>query len=174
VDDSTDADFGAFVARRQASLLRFAMVLTGNGRLAEDIVADVLARAYERWDRIGPMAAPQAYVRRMVVNDYLSWRRRLRRTVPVAEIEDRPGPDRADGHDERADLHDRLARLPARQRACVVLRFYEDLPDEEIADVLGCAVGTVRSSVSRALARLRVDLVDRAGHPMSTALPKES
>ncbi len=168
----TSQDFTDFVADRQAGLLRFAMVLTGDARLAEDIVADVLARAFERWDRIGVMDKAYGYVRRMVVNDYLSWRRRLRRTFPVAALEDlaRSEPDHADAHLDRAAMHARLAGLPVRQRTCLVLRYYEDLTDLEISDVLGCAVGTVRSNISRALAALRID----ATAPLSQALPKET
>jgi RNA polymerase sigma-70 factor (sigma-E family) len=167
-------DFTAFVADRHAGLLRFAMVLTGDARLAEEIVADVLDRAYEQWDRIGVMDKTHGYVRRMVVNDYLSWRRRLRRTFPVAALDELAGiePDHADAHTNRTDMHARLAALPARQRACLVLRYYEDLTDAEIADLLGCAIGTVRSNISRALAALRIDLA--AVLPRTRAVPKET
>lgn len=150
--------FTDFVATRHAGLLKFAMVLCGDARLAEDVVADVLGRAYEQWSRIGAMEHPHGYVRRMVVNEYLSWRRRLHRTFPVAEPDDsgETEPDHAERHSDRADVAERLARLPVRQRACLVLRFYEGHTDDEIADLLGCAAGTVRSNISRALATLRI------------------
>jgi RNA polymerase sigma-70 factor (sigma-E family) len=153
-------EFGEYVVRHRPGLLRFATVLTCQTWLAEDLVSDVLCRAFERWDRISRMDEPNAYVRRMVVNEYLSWHRRLARTSPRADVE----PDAArlsDGADERAErdamIH-RLAGLPRRQRAAVVLRYYAGLPDAEIAAQLGCRVTTVRSQISRALAALRVDL----------------
>jgi RNA polymerase sigma-70 factor (sigma-E family) len=153
-------EFTEYVAGQRPALMRFATVLTCQTWLAEDLVSDVLCRAFERWDRISRMAEPHAYVRRMVVNDYLSWRRRLHRTSPRADVE----PDTAgqsDGADERAErdaMIRRLAGLPRRQRAAVVLRYYAGLPDAEIAAQLGCREPTVRSQISRALATLRVDL----------------
>ena len=101
---------------------------------------------------------PHAYVRRMVVNEHLSWRRRHRRLVAHAQLDDLlPSvPDHAAQHAERLDLLERVGRLPARQRAAVVLRYYEELDDAEIASVLGCSTSTVRSNIARALATLRV------------------
>ena len=155
-----DASFAEFVAQRQRLLLRFAMVLTGDSGLAEDIVAEVLARAYQRWARIGAVDDTNAYVRRMIVNEYTSWWRKRRRLVSHAlDDYDVPTPDHAGQHAEREEMVQRLARLPRRQRAAVVLRFYEGLPDAEIATILGCSEGTVRSHVSRGLAALRLDLV---------------
>ncbi|OKI26944.1 hypothetical protein A6A25_06765 [Saccharothrix sp. CB00851] len=152
-------EFGEYVVGRRPALMRFATVLTCQTWLAEDIVSDVLGRAYERWDRISGMAEPHAYVRRMVVNEYLSWRRRLARTSPRAEVEpDAPFSDGADERAQRDALIRRLARLPRRQRAAVVLRYYAGLSDAEISAELGCRVTTVRSQISRALATLRVDL----------------
>lgn len=153
-------DFADYVARQRPALMRFATVLTGQTWLAEDVVSDVLGRAFERWDRISGVAEPHAYVRRMVVNEYLSWRRRLARTSSRADVE----PDTAgygDGADERAErdaMIRRLSRLPRKQRAAVVLRYYAGLPDAEIATQLGCRVATVRSQIHRALAALRIDL----------------
>jgi len=153
-------DFADYVARQRPALMRFATVLTCQTWLAEDLVSDVLGRAFERWDRISGVAEPHAYVRRMVLNEYLSWRRRLARTSPRADVE----PDAAgygDGTNERAErdaMIRRLARLPRKQRAAVVLRYYAGLPDADIATQLGCRVGTVRSQIHRALAALRVDL----------------
>jgi RNA polymerase sigma-70 factor (sigma-E family) len=153
-------EFGSYVARQRPALMRFATVLTGQTWLADDLVSDVLGRAFERWDRIGAMAEPNAYVRRMIVNDYLSWHRRLARTAPRADVEAETAAV-ADGADEQAErdaMIRRLARLPRRQRAAVVLRYYAGLPDAEIAAQLGCREPTVRSQISRALAALRLDL----------------
>jgi RNA polymerase sigma-70 factor (sigma-E family) len=153
-------EFAEYVVRQRPALMRFATVLTCQTWLAEDLVSDVLGRAFERWDRISGMAQPNAYVRRMIVNEYLSWHRRLARTSPRAEV----GADSAglsDGADERAErdaMIRRLAGLPRKQRAAVVLRYYAGLPDAEIAVQLGCRVTTVRSQISRALATLRIDL----------------
>lgn len=152
--------FADFVLRERPALMRFATVLTGRTWLADDVVSDVLGRAFERWDRISRMAEPTAYVRRMIVNDYISWHRRLARTAPHADVE----PDTAvvgDGtaeHAERDAMIQRLQRLPRRQRAAVVLRYYAGLSDADIAAYLGCREPTVRSQISRALASLRVDL----------------
>jgi RNA polymerase sigma-70 factor (sigma-E family) len=151
-------EFGEYVARQRPALMRFATVLTCQTWLAEDLVSDVLCRAFERWDRIATMAEPNAYVRRMVVNDYLSWRRRLSRTSPRPDIEPAGLSDGADERAERDAMIRRLAGLPRRQRAAVVLRYYAGLPDAEIARQLGCRETTVRSQISRALATLRVNL----------------
>jgi RNA polymerase sigma-70 factor (sigma-E family) len=153
-------EFAEYVARQRPALMRFATVLTCRTWLAEDVVSDVLGRAFERWDRISGMAEPNAYVRRMIVNEYLSWRRRLARTTPRAEVE----PDQAgygDGSAERAErdaMIRRLTGLPRKQRAAVVLRYYAGLPDAEIAVQLGCREATVRSQIHRALATLRIDM----------------
>lgn len=163
-------DFADYVTRQRPALMRFATVLTGRTWLAEDVVSDVLGRAFERWDRIKDMAEPNAYVRRMIVNDYLSWHRRLARTSLRADVE----PDIArigDGADERAErdaMIRRLAKLPRRQRAAVVLRYYAGLSDADIAAHLGCREVTVRSQISRALASLRLDHTTAA--PVAPAL----
>jgi RNA polymerase sigma-70 factor (sigma-E family) len=153
-------EFAEYVAGQRPALLRFATVLTCRTWLAEDLVSDVLGRAFEQWSRISRMAQPHAYVRRMVVNDYLSWRRRLARTSPRAEVE--PATHgQSDGADERAERDEmirRLAGLPRKQRAAVVLRYYAGMSDTEIAEHLDCRVPTVRSQISRALAALRIDL----------------
>jgi RNA polymerase sigma-70 factor (sigma-E family) len=152
-------DFGDYVARQRPALMRFATVLTGQTWLADDLVSDVLGRAFERWDRISSMAEPNAYVRRMIVNEHLSWHRRLARTSPHAH----PTLDTAhigDGADQRAErdaMIQRLDRLPRRQRAAVVLRYYVGLSDADIAAHLSCREVTVRSQISRALASLRLD-----------------
>ncbi|CCH29997.1 SigE family RNA polymerase sigma factor [Actinosynnema sp. NPDC047251] len=151
-------EFAEYVARQRPALMRFATVLTCRTWLAEDLVSDVLGRAFEHWARISVMAEPHAYVRRMVVNEYLSWRRRLTRTSPRAEVEPVVVSDGADERAERDAMIHRLAGLPRKQRAAVVLRYYAGLSDREIATELGCREPTVRSQIHRALNSLRIDL----------------
>jgi RNA polymerase sigma-70 factor (sigma-E family) len=160
------ASFDTFLDEQLVSLVRFAGVLTGDRHLAEDVVQEVLGRAFKQWGRIGAFDQPATYVRRMVVNEHISWRRKWSRMVPRAQIHSRAvHDDHAVIHAERDALAQRLDRLPARQRAVIVLRYYEGLSDQEIADVLGCGAGTVRSHASRALARLRIDLAESNPQP---------
>jgi RNA polymerase sigma-70 factor (sigma-E family) len=153
--------FDEWARARLPVLVRFAVALTGDRGLAEDVVQEVLIRAYGRWSRITGLDQPEAYLRRMVTNEYLSWRRRWARITPHADVtgivEAVPAPDHADAQADRSSLALELARLPKRQRAVLVLRYYERLTDAEIADTLGCPQGTVRSLASRALSALRVD-----------------
>lgn len=152
-----------FVAARLPAVLRYATALTGSPPLAEDVVQEVLVRAQARWRRISAAERPEAYVRRMVLNEYLGWRRRrASRDVLTAPADlELVGPavaDPAEAHGERDRMRLALATLPRRQRAVLVLRFYEGLTDVEIAADLGCSAGTVRSHASRALATLRAAL----------------
>ena len=165
--------FEEFAAARLGAVVRFAAVLAGERALAEDIVQEVLIRAHAKWDQIGCLDVPEAYVRKMIVNEYLSWRRRSWRLVPSGVLEPDalgPGRDHAVDHAERDALLAEVSRLPRRQKAVLVLRYYEALSDAEIAEVLGCAPGTVRGYASRALATLRVDL----SRTPSDAVRKES
>jgi RNA polymerase sigma-70 factor (sigma-E family) len=155
--------FDDFVVTRGQALLRFAHVLCGNAHLAEDLVQEVLARVHRRWARIEYLEAPEAYVRRAIVREFLSWRRRRSsREAVLAEVPDRPsGQDTAQQLAARDEMWTLLAGLPRAQRAVLVLRFYDDLADDEIANALGCAPSTVRAHASRALARLRTALGHR-------------
>jgi RNA polymerase sigma-70 factor (sigma-E family) len=149
--------FEAFARQRVPVLLRTAVALSGDLGLAEDLVQDVLLKVHQRWDQIGRLDAPESYVRRMLVNEFLSWRRKWGRIVvheDVAPPDDRP--DHASGHADRVLLRAEIDRLPARQRAVLALRYYAGLSDAEIAEAMGCREGTVRSFASRALATLRV------------------
>jgi len=155
-----DDSFDGFVVQRGQALLRFAHVLCGDAYLAEDLVQEVLARVHRRWNRIGGMRSPEAYLRTAIVREYLSLRRRRASTERVmAQV-----PETLAGSDTEGDvvLRDQLwhllSGLPRKQRAVLVLRFYCDLSDEEIAEVLGRTRSTVRSQASRALARLRSEL----------------
>jgi RNA polymerase sigma-70 factor (sigma-E family) len=157
--------FEEFAATRLPAVLRFAGVLTADRALAEDVVQEVLIRASKRWDQLETLDHPELYVRKMIVNEYLSWRRRTWRLLPKGtgtEVDDRVTPDHAGQHAERDALLSELAKLPRRQRAVLVLRYYQGLSDAEIADVFGCAPGTVRGYASRALAALRVELSQEA------------
>jgi RNA polymerase sigma-70 factor (sigma-E family) len=157
--------FEEYAAWRLPALLRFAAVLAGSQDLAQDIVQEVLIRVHARWRRISRLDVPDQYVRRMIVNEFLSWRRRWGRFLPVGQVAEdhRPAavaepPDTATAHAERDALLVELARLPRRQQAVLVLRYYEGQSDNEIAELLGCQPGTVRGYASRALAALRIGL----------------
>ena len=155
--------FEEFTAARLSALLRYAMLLSGDREQARDLVQDVLARALVKWGRISGVEEPYAYGRRMVTNEFLSWRRRRRvPTVPLDEAAIRGHEPVMPDHEDRDDLRRLLARLPGQQRAVLVLRYYEDLTDDEIAAAIGCRVGTVRGYASRALAALRIELATAA------------
>lgn len=170
VERRPGVQFEQYVTESRERLYRFAVVLCGDPVLAGDLVTDVLGRAFERWHQVSSAQDQHAYVRRMVVNEFVSWQRRRARTTPhgdVAQLADlrasrwgTTGPDPGDVQSERAALQDELSRLPARQRAAIVLRYFEDLSDDDIAAALGCRIGTVRSSISRGLATLRVSTTD--------------
>ncbi len=155
------ASFEDFVTTRGEALVRFAVMLCGDRGRAEDLVQTALVKIYPRWDRVAAMERPEAYVRTVLVHEHLRWwRRRPSHEIP-AEITEDDLPDRTDGaarHAERDEVWRLLGRLPRRQRAVLVLRYYEDLDDREIARVLGCGESTVRSQAARALATLRTDL----------------
>jgi RNA polymerase sigma-70 factor (sigma-E family) len=156
--------FEQFAVARLPSLLRYAVVLTGDRDLAQDVVQEVLARAQVKWRRISEADSPEAYVRRMVLNEYLSWRRSwaARNVHAVGErlvdLDDARGGvrDHAQGVVEADELWHRLATLGRKQRAVLVLRYYEQLDDQAIAELLGCSPVTVRSHASRALKTLRL------------------
>lgn len=156
--------FEEFAAERLPALLRFAAVLTGDRASAEDLAQEVLIRVHARWPAIGGLDRPEYYVRKMILNEFLSWRRRSWRPVPAGrgtEVDRRQAPDPAASYAERDALVTELGKLPARQRAVLALRYYVGLSDTEIADTLGCTPGTVRGYASRALATLRVEMTPR-------------
>jgi RNA polymerase sigma-70 factor (sigma-E family) len=154
-DDAGVVSFEAFVAASGDRLLRTAYLLTRDHALAEDLLQTALTRSWSAWRRIDGDAEP--YVRKVLVNTYASWWRRKWNGEHPTEVLPDVTHDPLDGHAERRDLWSALGRLPRRQRAAVVLRYYEGLTEVETADVLGCSVGTVKSQTSRALAKLRVD-----------------
>ncbi|MEU1849221.1 SigE family RNA polymerase sigma factor [Streptomyces sp. NPDC019990] len=154
--------FSSYVRARQPVLLRTARSLTGNPSDAEDLLQTALTKTYVAWERIEDHRAVDGYVRRALVNTRTSqWRKRK---VDEFTCDELPEPETQPGGDdpaERQALRDAMwraiMRLPARQRAMVVLRYYEDLSEAQTAEVLGVSVGTVKSAVSRALSKLRDD-----------------
>jgi RNA polymerase sigma-70 factor (sigma-E family) len=155
--------FEEFVADQLTSILRYAAALSGDPALAEDMVQEALFRAQRRWRRVAGMDRPDLYVRRIVLNEYLGWRRRrVSRDVSMpADAVDRIAPAAQDGAGTRGDqdaVRRALAQLPRQQRAVLVLRYFEGLSVLEIAEVLGCGSGTVRSHASRGIASLRASL----------------
>ncbi len=166
MDADADADatgrpdaFEQFVAVRQRALQRTAWLLTGDRALAEDLVQTALARSWPRWDRIRRRDDPEIYVRRVMVNTWSTWYRRRSRGERPSEIvlDQAASLDVAAEVTVRLAVRDALCMLPDRQRAVVVLRLFDDLSEAQVAQVLGCPVGTVKSQLSRALARLRAD-----------------
>jgi RNA polymerase sigma-70 factor (sigma-E family) len=154
---SREDGFEAFVAMHGRWLATLCYALTGHSTDAEDLAQDVLARLYAAWPRVDD---PRAYARRAAANASSDrWRRRGRRPeVPFGERHDRPNDDPTAQADDRRLLVEAIRLLPSRQRAVVVLRYLEDLTESEVAALLGCSVGTVKSQTSRALARLREHL----------------
>lgn len=156
--------FEDFVATRGSALVRLARGLLRDPQLAEDVVQDVLARALLQWARVSAADDIDAYVRRMVVNACTSWFRRAARRERVTDqplVLDRPVSDQTDQLVDRDQLVALLRLLPAKQRAVLVLRHYEGLPDAQIAQTLGTSEVTVRSNAHRGLARLR-ELIEAA------------
>ncbi len=150
--------FDAFVRARLPELLRFGRVLTGNNEAAADLVQDALERTMLAWSRLDDRDDPVAYVRRVMVNRNISVWRRLRRETVTDEPPDVVHVDEHRDH----DLWRALQTLPARQRAVLALRYYEDLSEAEIARVLGCSTGTVKSQASKGMAKLRAQLPARS------------
>ncbi|MFN8098313.1 MAG: SigE family RNA polymerase sigma factor [Dermatophilaceae bacterium] len=148
-------DFDALVDARATSLMRLALLLTGNRADAEDLLQTALLRAYTQRARVLAAGAPSAYLRRILVNEHLRAGARPR-PIPVADVD--PGVVDARSPEERDAVWRLLATLPRQQRAVLVLRYYEDLPDTEIGEVLGIRPGTVRSTAHRGLIALRTRL----------------
>jgi RNA polymerase sigma-70 factor (sigma-E family) len=151
--------FREFVLARSAALTRTAYLLTGDRGLAEDLLQSALAKTAVRWPAVRRGGDPEAYIRRVLYNEFVSgWRRRQRR--PAESLTGAPPerPHRVDEFDrtlQRLSLERALGQLTTSQRAVVVLRFYEDRSEAQTAELLGCSVGTVKSQTHRALARLR-------------------
>ncbi|GAA4189683.1 SigE family RNA polymerase sigma factor [Streptosporangium oxazolinicum] len=150
------ADFEHYVEQRSARLLRTAYLLCRDWGTAEDLLQTALAKAWLAWRRVGD--DPDPYVYRILVNTHATWwRRRWRGEVPSEILPEAPDGDAMDAVVTREAVRQALAGLPGRQRAVIVLRYFADLPDQRIAEILDCSVATVRSQASRALRKLRVD-----------------
>ena len=157
--DAEAEGFAQFVEARQRSLQRTAWLLTGDWALAEDLVQTALVRSWPRWERIRRRDDPEIYVRRAMVNTWSSWsRRRWRAEHPSGAVPDGPAAgDLAAETTARVAVRGALGTLTDRQRAVLVLRVFDDLSEAQVAQVLGCAIGTVKSTMARAMARLRED-----------------
>ncbi|MFC4115892.1 SigE family RNA polymerase sigma factor [Nonomuraea zeae] len=146
--------FHEFVRARQQSLMRTAYLLVGDAHLAEDLLQTVLARVATHWAKLSKGGNPEAYARKALVNQTISWRRRKRVELPGV-----PLPEVGRSHDEatvrRLALEQALAQLTPKQRAVIVLRFYEDRTEHETAQLMGVSLGTVKSQTHYALSKLR-------------------
>ncbi|MEV4538872.1 SigE family RNA polymerase sigma factor [Asanoa sp. NPDC049518] len=153
---SVEDDFREFVAARSPALLRTAYLLTGDWATAEDLLQTALTKIYLAWRRLGEIEAVEPYARRVLVNTSISWwRRRWHGERPTEVLPERAVADRVDEQLERDALWRHVQSLPARQRAVLVLRFYEDLSEAQTAAILDISTGTVKSQTSRALSTLR-------------------
>jgi RNA polymerase sigma-70 factor (sigma-E family) len=157
-------EFSAFVRVNTSALLRTAYLLTGDAVAAEELVQETLVHLYPKWDKVRAADAPLAYVRRSLTNGFVNSKRRASSREFAAEVLPDAGvPDVAPGRlDDRDEIWTMLRELPDRQRAALVLRYFHDLPDTEIAAALRCRAGTVRSLISRGLSTMR-------GHAETTA-----
>jgi RNA polymerase sigma-70 factor (sigma-E family) len=157
--EAQDVAFAEFAAGSQASLMRTAVLLTGDWQLAEDLVQSALIRVYLHWGRSRSWDSPLAYSRKVVVNLYATrrkrkWHAEVPHPAPMAASR-ALGADLADRIVARRELVQALSSLPRHQRAVLVLRFYEDMTVEQTAQMLGCSTGTVKSRTQRAVQRLR-------------------
>lgn len=174
MDREGRAAFDMLVRMRYGDLRRTAYRLTGNWASAEDLVQASLAKTWARWDRLRDQDAGEAYARKVMATTSISWwRRRSSTEVPRPDLGDRQDADPTDAVGEREEMTRALARLPRRMRAVLVLRYAEDRTEAETADLLGISVGTVKSTGSRALARLRMDPELLASRPPQVCAPRE-
>ncbi|WP_449062842.1 SigE family RNA polymerase sigma factor [Planomonospora algeriensis] len=164
--------FREFVLARQQALMRTAYLLTGDAHLAEDLLQSVLIKVAGRWPKLSRDGSPEAYTRKALVNQYISWWRRPRPESPSADPPEH-GVSHEDASLDRIVLRQALARLTPKQRAVIVLRFWMDLTEVQTAETLGCSVGTVKSQAHHALARLRA-LAPELAHLLSDSEIREA
>jgi RNA polymerase sigma-70 factor (sigma-E family) len=166
VRDGSTVTFEEYARSELPALLRTATAISGDPHLAEEIVQDVLVKIARHWATIEGTENRRAYVRRMIVNELVSWRRKWARLIPTDRLpEPEPERDIAERTVDRDLLRSELGRLPMRQQAVLALRYFEGLDDAAIADALSCAPATVRSLASRGLQRLRVQVTVPPGQP---------
>lgn len=151
VAEHEQASFDAFVRARLPDLLRFGRALTGSDEAAADLVQDALERTLLQWSRLEAQEHPGGYVRRVMINRNISIWRRMRRERLT---DDPPEAGSCDRHRD-GELWQAIRALPPRQRAVIALRYYEDLTEADVAAIMGCSVGTVKSQSAKALAKLR-------------------
>lgn len=161
--DARDAEFTDFVASRSKVLFRTAYLLTGDHGLAEDLLQTALIKTYVSWGRLRAVENAEAYARRTLVTTMTSWGRRKgwRAERPTDRVPEQSAPSDVEAVAERESVWREIQALPARQRAVVVLRFYEDLTEKQAAAAMGCSVGNVKSQTHAALKRLRARLGDQ-------------
>lgn len=158
--------FTEFMSARSASLFRTAYLIVGDHQLAQDLLQESLIKTYIAWPRIRDVSKAEAYTRKTIVTTAISWRRRRSfHERPTDLLPDTAVPDPGDAVTTHASVVAQLRTLPPRQRAAIVLRYYEDLSEAQTAEVMGCSVGAVKSQVSTGLGRLR----DRLGTNFLTA-----
>ncbi len=152
--------FTEFVAARSPALFRTAYLMTGDHGHAQDLVQEALTKTYVAWPRLRDVSRAEAYTRRAITTTYISWWRRKgwHAERPRDDVPDLPAAGATDNTVDRAWIWAELQQLPPRQRAAIVLRYYEDLTEAQAAEAMGCAVGTVKSQVHQGLARLRKQL----------------
>jgi RNA polymerase sigma-70 factor (sigma-E family) len=158
VDDCARREFAEFAAARSGALIRVAYVLAGDQHAAEDLLQTALTKTAARWGHIH--TAPEAYVRQVMYREQVSWwRRRARhRETTMADLPDLAAAVPEISAETRLSLQQALLALPPGKRAVLVLRYFEDLPETQVASILGCSVGTVRSQTHKAIAQLRATL----------------
>ena len=167
------AAFAEFVAARSPALHRAAYLMVGERQLAQDLLQEALTKTYVAWPRLRDPSKAEAYTRKVITTTAISWYRRKswQGEPPTETLPDRATVGHDDAVTQRAWLWTALQELPPRQRAAIVLRFYEDLTEAQTAAAMDCAVGTVKSQVSAGLAKLRAQLGDRFGDQASELLP---
>lgn len=159
--ESGEDGFRAWVAVRREPLRRSVYLMCGDWFLADDVIQDAMTRLFSVWDRVVRRGDPEAYARRIAVNLLIDHNRRpTRREIPRDSIPDQPSP--IEPEDQREVLVAALAAVPPRQRAALVLRFWEGLSVEETASIMNCSTGTVKSNTSKGLANLRAVLSQAA------------
>lgn len=157
----TIVTFEDYARARLGMLLRLARGITLDAALAEDLVQELLIKVHRRWSYISRLDTPDLYIRRMLINEYISWRRKWARIQPAATIAlIDTEPDVAQTHADRQLLRAEILKLPRRQQVVLALRYYGGLSDIDIAEAMGCTPGTVRGYASRALRALRIELAE--------------
>ena len=170
MDDSARREFAEFAATRASALIRVAYVLAGDQHAAEDLLQTALTKAAARWGRIH--TAPEAYVRQVMYREQVdSWRRRARhRESTMADVPEQAAAVPDISAETRLSLQQALRALPPGKRAVLALRYFEDLPETQVASILGCSVGTVRSQTYKALTQLKAALAS-AGLTSTEVVP---